>query len=297
MQPQMNARLWAVLLLTAGLFGSSFFFIKLTVDTIPPLTVAAGRASLAAVVVYFFMRMLGQRFPRLGRDWIAIAVLGFLTAVVPYVAIAWGQQHIDSSLGGILFATIPIFSVLVAPVFLAEESLTTMRLLGALIGLAGVALIIGPEALSGIDTQIFGAAITLVAALSYATGNIYARSQAQLSPVVMAAGQFLIATMVLIPLSILIDAPFTLNYAQTAVVSLVAVALFCTAIPSLLLFWLVRHAGATNASLLAFFMPVAAVMLGVGMLGEALTWLTLAGFGLIIFAAAIVTGRFAARTR
>ena len=296
MHPQMNAKLWAVLLLTAGLFGSSFFFIKLTVDTIPPLSVAAGRTALAAVVVYLFMRLLGQRFPGFGRAWIAITVLGFLTAVVPYVAIAWGQQHIGSSLGGILFATIPIFSVLVAPVFLAEETFTAVRFLGALIGLAGVALIIGPEALAGIGTQLFGAAITLVAALSYATGNIYARRQVQLSPVVMAAGQFLTATLVLVPLSLLIDAPLTLNYTQTAVASLAAVAVLCTAIPSLLLFWLVRNAGATNASLLAFFMPIAAVLLGVGILGEVLSWLALAGFGLIFLGAAIVTGKLALKT-
>jgi len=221
MQPQMNAKLWAVLLLTAGLFGSSFFFIKLAVDSIPPLSVAAGRTTLAAVVVYLFMRSLGQRFPGFVRAWVALAMLGVLTAVVPYIAIAWGQQHIDSSLGGILFATIPIFSVLVAPIFLDDETFTAMRLFGALVGLAGVALIIGPDALAGIGTQIFGASITLVAALSYATGNIYARSQQQLSPVVMAAGQFLTTSVVLVPLSLLIDAPLTLNYNQTAVASLI----------------------------------------------------------------------------
>ncbi len=295
MHPQMNVKLWAILLLTAGLFGSSFFFIKLTVDSIPPLTIAAGRTILAAVVVYLYMRSSGQRFPGFGSAWIALFILGILTAAVPYIAIAWGQQHIDSSLGGILFATIPIFSVLVAPVFLAEETFTAMRLLGALVGLTGVALIIGPEALAGIDTQMFGAAITLVAAFSYATGNIYARTQGHLSPVVMAAGQFLTASLVLVPLSLTIDAPLTLTYTQTAVASLIAVALFCTAIPSLLLFWLIRNAGATNASLLAFFMPIAAVILGVGILGEALSWLTLAGFSLIFLAAAIVTGKLAIR--
>jgi len=291
----MNAKLWAVLLLTAGLFGSSFFFIKLTVDSIPPLTVAAGRTTLAAAVVYLYMRSLGQRFPGFGSAWVALSILGILTAAVPYIAIAWGQQHIDSSLGGILFATIPIFSVLVAPIFLGEETFTVMRLFGATIGLTGVALIIGPEALARIDSQLFGASITLAAAFSYATGNIYARTQVHISPVVMAAGQFLTASVVLVPLSLLIDAPLTLNYTQTAVSSLIAVALFCTAIPSLLLFWLVRNAGATNASLLAFFMPIAAVILGVGILGETLSWLTLAGFSLIFLAATIVTGKPAIR--
>lgn len=293
----LNGKNWAVLLVTAGLFGSSFFFIKLTVSSIPPITLAAGRAALAALIVYGFMRLSGQRFPKPGIEWLPLVVLGVLTAVVPYVAIGWGQELIDSSLGGILFATIPVFSVLIAPLFLDEELFTAERFLGAAIGFSGVVLIVGPQALSGLGAQVFGAVVTLIAAFSYSTGGIYARRQRHLSPVVMASGQLVTASVVLIPLSLLVDAPWMLAPTDTALVSLSIIAVFSTAVPVLLLFWLVRNAGATNASLLAFFMPFAAVILGVAVLGERLSWGAIIGFGLIILGAAVVTGNFAVLNR
>ncbi|MGI9409830.1 MAG: DMT family transporter [Hyphomicrobiaceae bacterium] len=294
---KMTPALWAMLLLTATLFGSSFFFIKLTVGGIPPLTLAAGRAALAAFAVYLFMRILGQRLPELGRGWLPIIGLGVLTAVIPYVAIAWGQVHIDSSLGGILFATIPVFSVLVAPAFLAEEQLTTDRLLGVAVGLAGVALTIGPQALTGLGTQLLGAGVTIIAALSYATGNIYARRQSHLSPVVIATGQLVVATIVLVPISLAADRPWQLSPSMIQLANLAIVALVNTAAPVLLMFWLVRKAGASNTSLLAFFMPAVSVLLGVLILGEEFAWLAALGFALIILGAALVTGNFAVRNR
>ena len=160
----MTTKQWAVLVLTASLFGSSFFFIKLAVGSIPPLTIAAGRAVLAAVVVYGFMKVTGQRFPKLDAAWVPLIVLGVLTAVISYAAIAWGQTHIDSSLGGILFATIPVFSVLIAPLVLEDESFTFERLLGAGFGFGGVVIIVGPSALGGLGAQAIGAAVTVLAA-------------------------------------------------------------------------------------------------------------------------------------
>ena len=286
----MSSKQWFVLLLTAGLFGSSFFFIKLAVDGIPPLTIAAARAALAAIAVCGFMRLSGRRLPKLGREWGPLIVLGMLTAAIPYAAVAWGQARIDSSLGGILFATIPAFSVLIAPLMLGDEGFTAERLLGAAIGFGGVVLVVGPTAFSGMAAQALGAVVTVIAAFSYATGGIYARRHPNLSPVVMAAGQLVIGSAILIPLSLIADAPWTLQPSTVAIGSLITVALFSTAVPSLLLFWLVRNAGATNASLLAFFMPVAAVLLGVGLLGEQLSWSAIAGFGSIILGATIVTG-------
>jgi len=286
----MNSKLWAVLLLTAGLLGSSFFFIKLTVESIPPVTLAAGRAAIAAMIVYGIMRLSGQRFPKWGREWFPLAVLGLLTAAIPYAAIAWGQTSIDSSLGGILFATIPVFSVLIAPLFLDEERIARDRILGAALGFFGVVLIVGPQALNGFGAQTFGALVTLVAAFSYAMGNIYARKQARLSPAIMAAGQLVSAAVVLVPLSLAVDSPWILRPTGTAILSLIIVALFSTAIAMMLLFWLIRNAGATNASLLAYFMPVAAVGLGTLALDETLSWGAIGGFCFILLGAAIVTG-------
>lgn len=290
MTQEMNLKKWMILLLTAGLFGSSFPLIKLTVESIPPLTLAASRSGIAALIVYGFMRASGQRFPKFGAAWLPLITLGLLMAAIPYTAIAWGQEHIDSSLGGILFAIIPIFTVLMAPLFLAEEIFTRDRLLGVAIGFLGVILIVGPQALGGLEAQIFGTILTLIAAFSYSTGGIFARTQKELSPVVAAAGQLTTASIMLGILSIIVDAPRTLSPTLPAIISLIAVAIFSTAITVLLFFWLIRNAGATNTSLLAFFIPVAAVVLGVFTLGETLSWGSISGFFLILFGALIVTG-------
>ena len=151
-------------------------------------------------------------------------------------------------------------------------------------------LAIGPAALGGLGTKLAAAAVTVFAALSYATSGIYARRFPQFSPFVIAAGQLVVACIVLVPLSLTLDAPLSLRPEQGALFALLVVAIVNTAIPVLLLFWLVRTAGATNTSLLAFFMPVAAVLLGVLVLEEDLPMRTLAGFGLIILGAAFVTG-------
>lgn len=286
----MTAKHWAVLLLTAGLFGSSFFFVKLATEGLPPLTIAAGRSVIAAMAVTLALYMSKTRLPRFGRDWVPLAILGLLTAAIPYIGIAWGQTLIDSSLGGILFAAIPVFSVVIAPVFLAEETFTPSRLAGALLGLAGVALVIGPAVEARMDAQFLGAAVTLGAALSYAFGGIYARTQYGTSPMVLAAGQLITASLVLVPLALLLDRPWTLAPDSVALASLAIVGLVATAVPVLLMFWLVRNAGATNTSLLALFMPLAAVFLGVVFLDEGIAGSAWIGLAAILTSAAIVTG-------
>ena len=292
MTRSLSQPLWGVLILTATLFGSSFLFIKISVADIPPFTLAAGRAALAAIAVVLFLYLSGGRLPKPGKVWLPMIVLGLLTAVIPYVAIAFGQVHIDSSLGGILFATIPVFSVLIAPLVLREEQLTPSRITGVLTGFAGVIFAIGPGALSNLGTQFLGAGVTVLAALSYASGTIFARSLGGTSPIVLAAGQLLVAALVLVPVSLVVDAPWMLSPAPGPLASLAVVALFNTAIPVLLMFWLIGKAGASNTSLLAFFMPVASVLLGVLVLGESLGWFAVLGFGFIIFGAGLVTGTF-----
>ena len=298
MQQTMTARHWMFVLLTGGLFGSSFLFIHVAVAEIPPLTMAAGRAGLAMPVALIFLAASGRRLPPLGRAWVPLIVLGLLTAAIPYAAIAWGQRHIASGLAGILFGTIPVFSVLVAPLLLGrEERLSLARLIGALVGLAGVVLVIGPKALAGIEGQMLGAGVTLGAAFSYTLGTIYARTRKDLDPVVMTAGQLIVGAVVLTVAALVTEAPWQLAPSAAAIGAVAATAVLSTALPSFLLFWLVRNAGASNASLATFFIPVAAVALGTAVLGESLPWTAFAGLGLILLGAAAVGGRLKRRIK
>ena len=178
-----------------------------------------------------------------------------------------------------------------------EERLTAGRLTGALVGLAGVVLVIGPQALAGIESQALGAGVTLGAALSYTLGTIYARTRKELDPVVMTAGQLTVGAVVLTAAALVTDAPWQLAPSAEAIGAVAATAVLSTALPSFLLFWLVRNAGASNASLATFFIPVMAVALGTAMLGESLPWTAFAGLGLILLGAAGVGGRLKRRVK
>ena len=166
----MTGKHWLVLLLTATMFGSSFLFIKIAVADVPPVTIAAARVVIAAPLVWPFLRLTGGAMPRLGIGWAPFVLVGCLAGVIPFVAIAWGQLHIDSGLAGILFGTIPVFSVLLAPLIAKDETVTPGRLMGALVGLGGVALVVGPQAFAGVAGQLLGAGVTVLAAASYAIG-------------------------------------------------------------------------------------------------------------------------------
>ncbi|HUT51619.1 MAG TPA: EamA family transporter [Alphaproteobacteria bacterium] len=295
--PQMQPIHWLVVLVAGTLFGSSFLFVNIAVTELPPLSLAAGRALLAVPIAYVVMRAAGFRLPPPGRAWVPLILLGFLTAAIPYSAIAWGQRHIPSGLGGILFGAIPIFSLILTPLFLRDERVTAARVAGAVIGFGGVVLVIGPEALAGIDQQILGAGVTLAAAFSYAAGAIYARTCPDLHPVVMTAGQLVVGSVVMLIAALVVDAPWTLRPSAGALGALAGTAVVGTALPTILLFWLVRQAGPGNASLVTFVMPVVAVALGAAALGERLPLIAFAGLGLILIGAAAIGGRLKPRAK
>jgi len=290
MNQTMTLRHWPVLLLTAALFGSSFLFINIAVKEIPPLSLAAGRALLAVPIGLLMLRAIGLRLPRLGRAWLPLIVLGIFTAAIPYAAIAWGQRHIESGLAGILFGTIPVFSVVLTPLLARDERFSSGRILGALIGFAGVVLVIGPKALGGLDGQLLGAGVTLGAALAYALGAIYARTKPDIHPAQMTAGQLVVASIVLSAGALAFDTPWQLEPSLAALGAVAWTAVLSTALPVILLFWLIRNVGATNASIATFFMPVVAVALGALLLGEQLPWQAFAGLGLILLGALAVNG-------
>lgn len=286
----MSLRYWLILLTLSVLFGSSFLFIKLAIIEVTPLTLATVRTVLAAAIAYVAMRATKQEFPTSKAVWKQMFLLSLITSVIPYVAIAWGQQHIDASLGAILFSTIPIYTVLFAPLILPEEQFTIASLIGVAVGFLGVVFVIGPEALYKAADYKLGVIVNLLGAVSYAMSNIYVRQLKDLSPLVMTAGQLCIAALLLVPLSFIFEQPWVLSPSIPTIFSLIALASFSTALPVLILFWFVKNTGVTNTSMLAFFVPISAVLLGVFILGETIPLLGLVGFGFIILGAMIVTG-------
>lgn len=290
----MQARHWAVLLGVSAMLGSAFSFTGIAVAHIPPVTVAAGRALLAAIVLWMILRVSGSRLPAPGPAWRPIAVIGVTTGAIPYICLAWGQMHVQSSLAGILFGAVPLFTLVIAHFQAREDRMTPLRIAGVVAGFAGVAAIVGPGALAGLDGEFLGEALILAGAACYGFGSVYTRSNARHAPLAMAAGQNLCAAAILVPLSIVLDAPWRLTPEIESLSAVAALAVIGTAVPAPAIFWLIRSVGAITTSLLAYFIPLTAALIGVLALGEALSFGMVAGFALILGGATLVSRRPAA---
>lgn len=286
----MNAADWGLLLTTALLLGSTFLFLNIAVAEVPPLTVAAARTLIAAPICWATMRAFGVRLPRTRQEWVALFWLGLLTGAIPFGTLSWGQQHIESGMAGILFGTMPVLAVVLAPLFLAEEIFTRRRLVGAAIGLAGVVLVMGPSVLSNAGDQALALFITFLAPLSHTLGAIYARRQPGLAPPAMATGQMIFGASILTPPALILETPLGLTPGMGAIGAMLVTGIACTAIPMSLYFVVVRRIGATRSSLVPLFFPPVAVFLGAAVLGEQLPVEAFVGLALIMAGALAVGG-------
>ncbi|HEY0203079.1 MAG TPA: EamA family transporter [Acetobacteraceae bacterium] len=269
----MGGREWAMLLALAVLWGGSFFFNAVAVRELPSFTLVWLRVVVAAVTLLGVLRLLGQSMPTAGRVWAAFFGMGLLNNVVPFALIVWGQHHIASGLASILNATTPLFTVLVAHLLTSDERLTPLKAAGVAVGFAGAVFMIGPDALGGLGTGVTAQFACLAGALSYAFAGIFGRrfKRMGVTPMATAAGQVCASTVLLLPLMLLMDRPWTLAPPHAATwAAVLGVGLLSTALAYVLYFHILAAAGATNLLLVTFLIPVSAILLGAVVLGEVL---------------------------
>jgi drug/metabolite transporter (DMT)-like permease len=252
-QRAMTAREWVLLGLLSLLWGESFFFIGVAVKEMPPLTLAALRVGLAALILWAIAPPTDARPPRSGKVLAALALLGFGNNALPFALIASGQTHLPAGLASILNAATPLFAALIAHVFTAEEKLTRLKIIGTAAGMAGVAWVVGPDMIWGRSAaNAWTEGAVLSAALSYAAAAVFARrvGALDLKPLDIATGQTTAATILLIPFALLIDRPWSLPIPSVAVIaSVFALAALCTALAYVVYFRILSGAGATNVLL------------------------------------------------
>lgn len=292
---RMGLREWLLILALSIVWGGSFFFVEVALTAFPPFTVVLCRVGLAALALLLLIRVSGQALPRDPVLWRAFLVMGALNNLIPFSLIVWGQVHIDSGLAAILNATTPLFTVLLAHAVTADEKMTPNRVVGVLLGLAGVVVLIGPEALAGLGgagkMQAFAQIAVLAAAISYAGASIYGRRFRGLPPMVPAAGMLCGSTLLVLPIALAVDRPWTLAPEPQAIAALAGLALASTALAYFIYFRVLAVAGSTNLMLVTFLIPVSAILLGTFILGEHLDRSAFAGLGLIFAGLASVDGR------
>lgn len=276
------------------LWGGSFFFVEVLVSYLPPLTIVTLRVGLAAIVLWIIIGALKLPLPRGLQKWSALFIIGFLNNALPFCLIVWGQTQINSGLASIFNATTPFFTVLVAGVLLVDERITKPKLLGVGIGLIGTVIMIGPESLKGLTGSMLGQLAVIGAAISYALAAAYSRRFKKwgLSPLIIATGQVTMASLMLLPFMLIIDKPWIdFTFPLEAIGAISGLAFFSTVVAYILYFRLIASAGATNAALVTFLIPISAILLGVFILGETFSGPQAMGMCLIGLGLLIMDGR------
>ncbi|MFT7387086.1 MAG: drug/metabolite transporter (DMT)-like permease [Candidatus Endobugula sp.] len=290
----MGKKEWGMLLMLSVLWGGSFFFVGIAVNELPPLTIVTLRLVLAALTLWLVMTFLGQRLPRGINVWGNFLVMGIFNSALPFSLIVWGQTHITSGLASVLNATTPLFTVIIAGVFLADEKISVRKVISVVIGFLGVMVLIGPSSLEGFGVNVFAQLAVLCAAASYGISGVYGRrfKGLGLPPLAIATGQLMTSSLILFPISMVLDRPYELESPSAAVwLSVTCLAVFSTGLAYILYFRILSSSGITNLSMVTFLIPITAILLGVIVLGETMRIEHFMGMGFIAVSLLGIDGR------
>lgn len=283
---------WALLALLGLIWGGSFLSIRIALDEVGFLTSVAHRTGWAMCVLWGYVWLRGLSFPKEPRVWIGFLGMGLLNNAIPFSLMAWGQLSIESGLTSILNAATAIFGVLLAALFFADEHLSARKLIGVLIGFAGVATAIGLEHLLAFDIRSLAQLAVIGGTVSYAFAGIWARKWlGGLAPEVAAAGMLTGSTLIMLPAAWILEGPITLALEPITWLAIGYYVLIATALAYLLYYRILALAGSGNLMLVTLLVPPVAIVLGSVVLGEALHPRAYFGFGLLAIGLVILDGR------
>lgn len=279
-----------LLLLLGVLWGIPYALTKISLETIPPITLVAARVSLAAATLWMMAMLLGRKFPQRWEFVGRLFIQGSVACVVPYTLIAFGQQSVDSALAAILNSATPIFVCLISVTLTHHEPMTFGRLTGATIGLGGVVVIAGASALAGLGRETACQAAIILATFSSAVSVIHGRRFADVAPEVVGAGMLTCAAVVLVPLCFLVEAPWRATPSFASLAALFVNAVVATAFGFVVYFRLIRTIGSMGTASVGYLKPGVGVLIGCALMGESLTWMLAFGLLAILFGVAAING-------
>lgn len=288
----MGARDWGMLITLSLLWGGSFFLGEVALQDFAPFTIAFARVSIAATVLTLMHLLLRPALPRGLAVWRDLLLMGALNNAIPFSLILWGQTQITGSLAAILNATTPLFTMLLASFLTVDERFTPARMTGMLLGIAGVSVMVGADALQQLGAQVWAQLAILVAALSYACAAIFGRRFRGMPTLSVAAGQTLCSSALMLPLMLLTaGSGLGQGVAVSSILALLGLGVLSTALAYLLYFRILPSAGATNLTLVTFLVPISAIALGWLILAERLSQEQTLGMAFIALGLAAIDGR------
>lgn len=295
-RPGWRRHLWhaGLLVMLAMMWGSSFLMVKVALRDFTPVAALTGRMAIAALFFTVALLIRHKQVERSRKAWALIAAMAVIGNVFPYLLINWGQTRVETGTAAILMGIVPLVTAVLAQAFTRGERFHLWKAIGIAVGFAGVVVLFGGPQLSGGQGVIWGAAAILLAALGLASGTILADKASDYHSIPIGFGVMWIAAIVCVPLWLGIDGgalPARVSWQSAAAVA--GLAIFSTALPTLLLIYLVRSAGPSFAGFTNYLVPVIGVALGVMLLNEPLTWYAVVALGLII--AGILVGQIGGR--
>ena len=261
----------ALLVLLATLWGAAYTLVKIGVETIPPLTFISGRTLIAGAILLAIMRLRGIAMPRDPAVWKRFMIQACLNSVFPFTLIAWAERHVGAGLATILGSNAPIFAFLLALLFVRHERPTVRQSFGVVAGLTGICLVVGVDALNGLGQDVLAQLALVLSSVLFGAAALFGRNFNGLDPMVPAAGSMICGAVVLTPLALVVDHPWTLTPSAASVMALIALAVFSTALAFVIYFRLIQTLGSVGTTAQAYLRVPLGVGLGVVFLGETLS--------------------------
>ncbi len=284
-----------LLLALATCWGASYTFIRVGVATIPPITLIAARTLIAGFVLLAIIRWRGLSLPKDAATWKRFFIQSCLNSAIPFTLIAWAEQTVDAGLATILNSTTPIFTFLIAAFLLRSEPMTGRKLFGVIAGMAGICLIIGLDALTGMGRQLLPQLAVVAASVCYACAALFGRNFKGLDPMMPAAGSLLCGATLLIPASLIVEHPLQIAPSTVSVLALLGLSVVSTALAFSIYFRLIQTLGSVGTTAQAYLRVPIGVGIGVALLGESLS--STAAIGLFCVVAGVMAMTIAPRRR
>lgn len=284
---------WAILLALSLIWGTAFMSVRVALDGIGPMWVAAGRTLIAALLLAVAGRATGQGLDLIpsARAWRYVAAFGLVSAALPFSLLSWGQQHVPSAFAGVSMGAVPLLTLLFAALFTSEAGIGPRRILGIALGFLGLIALVGPGAFDGTGALVqVGRLACVASAVCYAGANIIGRLAPAMPPISLATGAMIVAGVTMLPVALAVDGPPSAGAAVPAL-ALVWVAVGPTALAAFLQVRLLQSAGPLFLSLVSYMVPMWAVVFGIVLMSERLSAGTLVALALILAGMAIAQSR------
>jgi drug/metabolite transporter (DMT)-like permease len=286
---------WLLFLLLGFMWGSSYLFIKIAVDSFGTFTLIALRLLIGAAFLWVAFRLNGTSLPRERRIYGHLVVMALINITIPFALITWAEQSVDSALAAILNATVPLMVIVIAPLFLPDEPIRLNGVVGLAVGFTGVVLLVSPG-LTTSTGDLPGSIALLGSSLAYALGNVYNRRNVRgLPPLVPAVFQVTFALLIVGVLALVLEHPWTARPDVGDWFSVVWLGIFGSGLAYVLYFRLLGRWGATRTSLVAYLLPVYGIVLGFLVLQEPVDVTLIVGTALVIAGVALVNSPWGQR--